>query len=592
MRHFKQVHPRKSVAYLALGVALLVVGGGAQSASAAGKALPDLVVTIAANPSVVQPGAPVDWVVTARNIGTADATTPVTVDVNYYFAQGKAGSGTGWACSAVPASRTPFDKCTLPSLAAGASTTFTIANVATGYAGTNSLTAAIDQGLTIAESDETNNASTGSYVVPVNAPSDLVPVVTASYPATVPLLPTEEVTYNIQAKSISTYFGPVSMSITDTLPAGFTFVRYASVLADGSPGATCTDAAGVVTCTGATNGDGNFIGTTYIMITARPPAATGLVDYTAINTVTVDSANTIAETDETNNALTTSVPVSNTLPDLQVQMSTEPGPITAGAVITHLVTLTNVGPAAAPVATVDFPHSNPINWISGGGPGVTCVSNVGLGLKTPAHCTTSGLAPGASVTFAVKIQAPTVAGTTNSVAFASTGSIPTIAPTRELNYANNAALVADVVAVGSVPVPPVPTIPPVSTFADFTTTVTGPATAALNAKPTYTVSVANVGTAAAGPTVFTVFLRGYDRIDSLVAPAGYTCVVRKDHPAGRYVDCTGSGLASGASATLKVTGAGVYSAGTWEVTATADSFANVQELSETNNTATFNTVVS
>jgi hypothetical protein len=104
--------------------------------------------------------------------------------------------------------------------------------------------------------------------------------------------------------------------------------------------------------------------------------------------------------------------------------------------------------------------------------------------------------------------------------------------------------------------------------------------------------VANVGTAAAGPNVFTVFLRGYDRIDSLVAPAGYSCGVRKDHPAGRYVDCTGSGLAGGANATLKVIGAGVYSAGTWQVTATADSFANVQELSEANNTATLNTVVS
>jgi hypothetical protein len=591
MHHFKQVRHRKSVVSLALGAALLIVGGGTQSASAAGKALPDLVVTIAANPSVVQPGSPVDWVVTARNIGAADATTPVTVDVNYYFAQGKAGIGAGWTCAAVPASRTPFDRCTLPSLAAGASATFTIANTATGYAGTNSLAAAIDQGLTIAESDETNNVSTGSYVVPVNAPSDLVPVVIASYQTIVPLLPTEEVTYNIQAKSNSTYFGPVQMSITDTLPAGFTFVRYTSVLADGSPGATCTEASGVVTCTGATNGDGNSIGTTYIMITALPPVATGLVDYTAINTVSVDSANTVVETDETNNTTTTAVPVSNTLPDLQLQMTTDPSPVVAGSVVTHLVTLTNIGPAAAPVATVDFSRTNPTNWISGGGPGVTCVPGV-LGIKVPDRCTTAGLAPGASVTFPVQFRAAAVVGTTLTAATASTGLSPTIAPTRELNYANNSALVSDVVAVASPTAPPVTTTPPVTTFADFTTTVTGPATAALNGKPTYTVSVANVGTAAAGPNTFTVYLRGYDRIDSVVAPAGYNCAVRKDHPAGRYVDCTGSALAVGATATLSVVGAGAYSAGTWPVTATADSFANVTELSEANNTATFNTLVS
>jgi large repetitive protein len=588
MHDFKQVRHRKSVVSLALGAALLIVGGGAQSASAAGKALPDLVVTIAANPSIVQPGAPVDWVVTARNIGIADATTPVTVDVNYYFAQGKTGSGAGWTCSAVPASRTPFDKCTLPSLAAGASATFTIANTATGYAGTSSLSAVIDQSLTIAESDETNNASTGSYVVPVNAPSDLVPVVIQSYQTTVPILPTEEVTYNIQAKSISTYFGPVQMSITDKLPAGFTFVRYTSVLADGSPGATCTEASGLVTCTGATNGDGNSIGTTYIMITALPPVAAGLVDYTAINTVTVDSANTVAETDETNNTTTTAVPVSNTLPDLQLQMTTEPGPVTAGSVVTHTVTLTNVGPGAAPAAFVDFSRM-PNAWISGGGPGVTCVAT--FSRTQWARCTAAGLAPGASVTFPVKFQAGDFAATITSVATAITVvDALTSSVVREGNYANNSASVSDVVS--GPPVPPVPTTPPVTTFADFTTTVTGPATAALNGKPTYTVSVANVGTAAAGPNTFTVYLRGYDRIDSVVAPAGYNCAVRKDHPAGRYVDCSGSGLAVGATATLSVIGAGAYSAGTWPVTSTADSFANVTELSETNNTATFNTVVS
>jgi large repetitive protein len=587
MRIYKHSRKRKSIASIALGAALLVVGGGAQSASAAGKVLPDLVVTIAANPSIVQPGAPVSWVVTARNIGTADATTPVTVDVNYNFAQGKAGNGTGWTCSALFGSRTSFDTCALPSLAAGASATFTIANTATGYAGTNSLTATIDQSLSIAESDETNNTGTGSFVVPVNAPSDLVPVVIQSYQTTVPILPTEEVTYNIQAKSISTYFGPVQMSITDKLPAGFTFVRYTSVLADGSPGATCTEASGLVTCTGATNGDGNFIGTTYITITALPPVAAGLVDYTAINTVTVDSANTVAETDETNNTTTTSVPVSNTLPDLQMQMTTEPGPVTAGSVVTHTVTLTNVGPGAAPAAFVDFSRM-PNTWISGGGPGVSCVAT--FSRTQWAHCTTTRLAPGASVTFPVKFQAGDFASTITSSATAIAVDPLTSFVVREGNYANNSASVTDVVA--GPPVPPVPTTPPVTTFADLTTTVTGPATAALNAKPTYTVSVANAGTTAAGPNTFTVFLRGYDRIDSVVAPAGYNCAVRKDHPAGRYVDCSGSGLAVGATAALSVVGAGAYSAGTWPVTATADSFANVTELSETNNTTTFNTVVS
>jgi hypothetical protein len=55
-------------------------------------------------------------------------------------------------------------------------------------------------------------------------------------------------------------------------------------------------------------------------------------------------------------------------------------------------------------------------------------------------------------------------------------------------------------------------------------------------------------------------------------------------------DCSG-GVAAGATATLQVTVAGVYSAGTWPVTSTVDTQGTVVESSETNNSATFNTTV-
>jgi hypothetical protein len=705
MRSLNRSRHRKSLYSLALGAVLLMggaVGATSHVASAAGGNLPDLVVSIAPNPAVVQPNAPVDWVVTASNIGTGDAKTPVFVDVNYNFAQGKAGSGVGWTCSAVGASRTSFDYCSIPSLAAGASATFTIPNTAIGYAGTYPLTATVDQGGTVAESNEANNTATGSYVVPVNGPSDLVPVVLASYPVTVPLLPLEQVTYSIETKSISTYAGPVTTSITDALPAGFTFVSYLAFLSNGAPSdATCTAVAELVTCTGVSNGDGNFFDRTEIQIVAQVPAATGLVDYVATNTVTVDSANTIAESNETNNTLTTTTPVSNTLPDLQLAISTQNNPVTAGGVVTHLVTLTNVGTATATVATVTF-GSQAGAYVDGGAPGVTCVAHVQVAPRyAPSRCRTNDLAPGSSVTFPVQFQAPGVAGTTTTFGEASTGDVR-VTPIRELAYDNNNASAPVVVAVGAPadlaatltvggvsapaentafnvnaqnvgigqadpttvqatlpagfvftsgsdtagsctavgPIVNCPvgslapgaaqpitinatalttvgsyvaavTIDPTNSvsetdetnntasatavvsaaFADLTTVVTGPATAALNAKPTYVVSTKNIGNVATGPNTLTVNLRGYDRIGSVVAPAGYVCTVRKAHLTGGIVDCAGSALAVGATTTLTVSGASPYSAGTWPVTATADSLATVHELSETNNTSVFNTVV-
>jgi hypothetical protein len=71
------------------------------------------------------------------------------------------------------------------------------------------------------------------------------------------------------------------------------------------------------------------------------------------------------------------------------------------------------------------------------------------------------------------------------------------------------------------------------------------------AKPYSSTSVCDIGpnnnTASAdAPHSFTVYLRGYDRIDSLVAPPEYVCFIRKDRSAGRYIDCSGC-LAAGAT---------------------------------------------
>lgn len=590
MRTHRLSRPGKSLLSLTVAAALLVATGCWQSASASGGTQPDLVISMVANPAVVQPGAPVDWVVTVSNIGTDAATTPVVVDFSYWFAQGKAGTGAGWTCSAVPASRIAIDRCSLPSLAAGASASFTIHNTAPSYAGTYSLDAVVDRLLTIAESNETNNTASASYVVPVNGLNDLVPIVAQSFPNGYSVLvPGETVVYSVRAGSISAYNGPATMSITDTLPAGFVFESYLSLNPDGTPGPACTQASGVVRCAGVSSGNGYLTGRTDVQITARVPLATGLVDYAGTNTVTVDSDNTVVETIETNNTATVATPVSNTLPDLKLTMSTASNPVVAGAVFTQQVTVSNIGVAPSPFVTTYLSPPLAGTWVSGGGPGVTCVKEA-IGRSYRWRCdSATGLAPGESLTFTLQLQAPTLAGTTTTSGRVSTARPFATTAVRDLDPNNDTASADAVVAVGATP-DPTPTPVP-ATFADLTTSVTGPATAALNSKPTYVVTVSNLGTAPSGPHSFTVYLRGYDRIDSLVAPAEYVCFIRKDHPTGRYIDCSG-GVAAGATATLQVTVAGVYSAGTWPVTSTVDTQGTVVESSETNNSATVNTTVS
>lgn len=86
--------------------------------------------------------------------------------------------------------------------------------------------------------------------------------------------------------------------VRDTLPTGSQFVS-----ASGDGGFGCSQASGVVTCSGGTLPNG---GTAHITINTNAPRVEGM--YT--NTATVDPNNTIAERNENNNTTSTTVSVS------------------------------------------------------------------------------------------------------------------------------------------------------------------------------------------------------------------------------------------------------------------------------------------
>ena len=433
-----------------------------------------------------------------------------------------------------------------------------------------------------------------------------------------------------------------------------------------------------------------FTGGGLLDIVAQAPAATGLVDYLASDSVVVDVGNANIESNETNNTGSATVHVTNKLPDLAVQMSTA-NPVTASGVINHTITMTNTGTGVAPIARLQF-SSLAGTWIGGGNAGVTCGVLFHTRSSNVYGCNTTDLAPGASVTFPLQLQASGIAGTTttsgnvfvfgsrdvppNADNFASTtatvavgGSVDlsvsataspaTSAPGQpavlSVNIRNNGTgLAAATMAETTLPAgfafmsgsttagpctaaaqvvscPLAATSPGTiqpytinttastvagsfsattvvdpanvvvesdetnntvatavavsASFADLTTSVSGPATASLNGKPTFAVTMSNTGNVAADPVTVTIVETGFARLDSIVSPAGWTCTPLKNRITGYSITCAAGPLAASGVATIQVTTAGALLRGVTNVTATADPLNTVQELSEINNTS-------
>ncbi len=703
---------RRLIARYGFAIGLTVTMAAATSAYAAsgfgGGGEPDLVGTVVATPAVVQPGAAATLAVVIRNTGTAPAGPFM---VQFPGSVGTFIAGSAGTCTFSPTTRSGPARtlCASTGLAAGASSTFAFTITAPGAAGTYGATGTVDSTNAVVESNETNNTATGTYVVPVNGPFDFVPIHTVS--GQNPTLPTEQVTFTTKLNNIGIYSGFTTATITETLPIGFTLVSWVGSVTTWDPAVgpvfnapgsvACTQSGDpstgvVVRCTGVPNYSGSSTEGGAIVIVGQPAATASLVDYSATDSVTVDSDNAYPESDETNNTATGSIRVSNMLPDLALAIDTPQSNVDAGSIITHNVTISNVGTGNDPLATVRV-GSVAGAWIGGGGNGVTCGILFSTRSGSVRGCWAPNLAAGTSLTFPIHLTASGLVGTTTTSLDVYTTGAREVPPNAD-NYATSSVTVAiggptdlstslvgqSPVAVGqpanfslsvfnsgigltaattveltlpsgfgfvsgggpsgvctavgqlvSCPLDPMgpkasrvfgitatvsatPGTYTVSTnadpanlvaesdetnnstsvtvvvsgaFADLTSSITGPATVATNAKPTYAFTVTNSGAVQADGVTFTVYSPGFDRVDTLVAPAGFTCTVRRIKNAGNYIDCAGGSLAPGASATAQITVAGSYGPGAWQVSVTADPSNVVQELSETNNRATLTTTV-
>jgi uncharacterized repeat protein (TIGR01451 family) len=328
-----------------------------------------------------------------------------------------------------------------------------------------------------------------------------------------------------------------TVQLKDTLPAGVTF---SSV----TPAASCTQAAGTVTCNFATLNAG---ASTLVTINVIANAI-GTVTNTATVTETQSDYNLV---NNTSSATTTIVSAS----DMSI---TKTGPATAnqGDTITYSITVKNNGPSAATTVTITDALPSQVTFSS---------ASAGCALSgTTVTCTAGNLALNATATFTISVIAQTVGTAINTATVSADQADPTAA--------NNTSSVTTVIgASADISIVKTASITSVKQGATFS----------------YTLTLHNNGPSAATAVVATDVLPTGVTFSS--ASAGCTFV-----SATRTVTCTAATLAVNATVTFTinvVAGVPAIVSNTATVTATQNDPVPANNTSTVSVTITFTTEV-
>lgn len=466
-------------------------------------------------PASVTAGSTVTYTITFANTGPSDAAAANLDDfiaLGTTFVSFTQNSGPAFTCTtpAVGAPQGPNTKvnCTRPSLAAGATATFTmVLNVLPDKTGTLSNIAM--GGTSTAESSFLNNI--GSTTANVVASSDVAVAKTAA--ATVNGGADLTWTITVINNGPSTATG---VTLADTLPAGTTF---ASLTQNTGPAFTCTapavNAAGAVNCSIATLA--NAATATFTLVVNVLPATTG----TIANTATVSAAT--ADAVNANNSMTASTAI-GAFADLSLT-KTGPATVTASQNATYTVVVNNAGPSNAVNATMTDTLPANTTFVSAtqkSGPAFACTTPAVGGTGT-VSCTIASLANGASATFEIVLKiVPTATGSvSNSASVTSATADPT--------PGNASAAAAAAIALA-------PTDLSVEKTAAFDP-------AAATKAITWTIIVRNLGPGVANNVIATDVLQAGWALNSVTSTQG-TCT------GNPTITCAIGVLASGAAATV------------------------------------------
>ncbi|MBI5879551.1 MAG: DUF11 domain-containing protein [Chloroflexi bacterium] len=459
----------------------------------------DLVIS-KAGPGAATAGTRITYTVAITNHGPSQATGVVitdALDANLSNIAAQAAQGSCGAAQTVI--------CNIGTLAVGATTAVTI-GADINQAATGTLANAATVGSAVSDPVTGDNTS-GTVNTVINSSSVLS---LTKLSQTNPVIAGTPITYTV----IVTNHGPSrarTVQMTDTLPAGLTFI-------------TATSASAV--CTAATAGVSDLVFCNFGTLNNNASATAtiyAMVPYTAANGAALNNQATVT-TGSTPGSVSTSLNTNVVrLVDLGLIMFDRPDPVLAGEALTYTIHITNNGPSLASgfAITQTVAPNVTIGSYQLSGATATCNS---AGAQT-LHCAGFALAPGASAQLDVFTLVS--ASTPNLL---SLGSVVTVT-TSELPSArtDTAATLASAVS-------------PVTISKQA-----APSPAIAGSVLTYTIQLVNTSASPATnvtvrdtpPTIGTY---------GVVATAGMVC----NNLAGAYT-CTRASLAAGATAVITLT---------------------------------------
>ena len=472
-----------TVGQTATPAAIPGVSGGAECA--------DLSLVKTAAASSVTAGGSIAYALSVSNVGPAAAaavsvTDPLPAGTTFVSA-----TGTGWTCTN---NASVSVTCTRPTVASGTTAPVITLTVRAPAQQANLINTATVSSTSPDPNPDNNTSSTPVQVVP-SADVSLVKTGPGSALASGPIA------YSLAVSNA----GPsdaASLTVTDTLPVGVTFVSAVGT------GWTCTQPGpGSISCTRPSLAAGSAAPA--ITVTVMAPAE----GASLLNRATV--ASTTPDPDPTNNSSSVSTVVSSSA-DLALAKS-GPATVVAGADVSYTLTASNAGPSAADSVAVTDSLPAGVAFVSAGGTGWTCTHNG----NTSVTCTRPTLAADAAApAINLVVTAPPQATTLSNTADVSS-------PTFDPDHGNNTAGATTAVTAS----------------ADLSLTKSGPASVVAGGSVSYAIDVANGGPSDAANLTVTDTLPAGVTFGS-AGGTGWTCV----NAGNASVSCTREALAAGASA--------------------------------------------
>ena len=453
----------------------------------------DLAVTKADSPDPINVGQNLTYTVVVTNNGPNTASgvslsDPLPAGVAFVSANSTVGT-----CSQAAGTVT----CAIGSLASGASAAITI--VVTVQPGPGRTLPNTATASATGSSDPVPGNDSGTATTTVNPNADLA-VSKSDSPD--PVTVGSNLTYTVTV----TNQGPdpaASVTVTDTLPAGVTFVS-----ANSTVGA-CAENAGIVTCNIGALANG---GTAIITIIVTPTVPATLSNTASAATTTFDPV-------AANNS-TTITTTARLVTDLSLTKTDNPDPILAGQNLTYTVTVSNGGPHNATGVTLTDTLPANVTFVSANSTAGTCAQAAGV-----VTCNIGALANGASATVTIIVT------TTGATAASITNTANVTGAEFDSNAANNSASASTAVT-------------PVADVQIIKTAAPNPVNAGQNL--TYAVNVRNNGPSAATGISVTDTPPVTLALVSATGSQG-TCSI-----AAGTITCNVGTLASGAQATATI----------------------------------------